>query len=141
MPSPITLSNVQSVEIPVSGPNGANRLFITNGLAQINLTATSSSSGGTTERDTFATLIDPELEHFHRAIATGGLGHARFRQPNASQPFDLSVRIRSIEADWDDENRKVQLRIEVEAYAHYPSAYTSVQTIPFQVITLAQVEE
>jgi hypothetical protein len=80
---PATNTNEEQVlEAVVSGPDGANRLFICTGIANVQM-----SLGRNQEQ-----MAD----------------HGRTRAPAG-----FTVHIISVEADWEDESERVEVRVEV----------------------------
>ena len=63
------LTNEQTLEAQVTGPDGATRLFIATGIALFNLSVT---SPGFVQQGTFSVHMGPSLtvEQFRRAVAT-----------------------------------------------------------------------
>ena len=128
------VENQQSVVVEgLTGPDGANRMFITSGHA-VDLTST--DPGPTQE---FAGLIEPVLNpgQFRRAIAMASpVDIAVEQEPaTAANPAPLvsaRLSIDSVEADWDDETGKVQLRFSTTGVGG------SLFRVAFQVITFAQ---
>ena len=103
---------LQSVAVEgISGPNGADRMYITTGVARF----TAPGPAG----DVYATLLEPTLEpgQFRRAIATASA-------EAAGGPFTIA----DVQADWDDESGMVELRF---------TAQYDVTAIAFNVLTFA----
>src|SRR5262245_42534673 len=104
----------QVIEAVVAGPDGANRLFTINGAANVCIEATRQQR--TTETWTF--LVGPPLTRlqFHRAIGTASI--ASQIVSIQTTPREFTVNIHSVEADWDDENQKVKVRVEIGVIAN-----------------------
>ncbi len=99
----------QVIEAVVAGPDGANRLFTITGAANVCIEATRQQR--TTETWTF--LVGPPLTRlqFHRAIGTASVASQIVSVQNT--PREFTVNIHSVEADWDDENQRVNMRVEI----------------------------
>ena len=87
------LENPQQIEAVVSGPEGANRLIICNGIAPIDQTADAN-----TVTQIWTWLIGPVLSHtqFHRAICNGAL--IRISHSGGTANWSLVA----LDADFDD---------------------------------------
>jgi hypothetical protein len=110
-----TTENEQVIEAVVSGPAPANRLYTCTGRAVLNMYAWS-GQGGTPETWTF--LVGPALpQRFIRATASVSVVSYAFwsnpPDPNMPSGSWYSLDIQSVEADWDDESGKTELRVEV----------------------------
>jgi hypothetical protein len=129
-----SLENPQQIEAVVTGPDGANRLYICTGAAWTYL------QGGETEsRDTFVFKIGPTLTRRQviRAIATASL--AQFQTwGTPTTNYSSQWRIASVDADWDDESDSIQVRVEIAA-GGAPGVYTYVGKIGYQVTILAEM--
>jgi hypothetical protein len=69
---PITLSSTpQTVEVPVAGPGGSNRLFVFSGIAEVNLKGT----GGEWRRETLKVEINRSFSatQYQKGIAIASL--------------------------------------------------------------------
>src|SRR5262249_33457575 len=104
----------QVIEAVVAGPDGANRLFTINGAANVCIEATRQQR--TTETWTF--LVGPPLTRlqFHRAIGTASIASQIVSVQTT--PREFTVNIHSVEADWDDENQRVKVRVEIGVIAN-----------------------
>jgi len=100
----------QVLEAAVSGPDGANRLFICTGIANVKM-ALGRHQGRITETWTF--FVGPPLTRtqFHRAIGTASVSLQTMDILGA--PADFTVQVVSVEADWGDESERVEVRVEV----------------------------
>jgi hypothetical protein len=110
-----TTENEQVIEAVVSGPAPANRLYTCTGRAVLGMYAWS-GQGMTPETWTF--LVGPALpQRFIRATASvsvvGYADWANAPDPNMPSGSWHSLDIQSVEADWDDETGKTELRVEV----------------------------
>jgi hypothetical protein len=99
----------QIIEAVVVGPDGANRLLTITGAADVCIRATRQQRA--TETWTF--LVGPSLTRlqFHRAIATASVGSQTVSVQTA--PREFAVNVHSVEADWDDEDQRVKVRVEI----------------------------
>ena len=123
----------QVIEAVVAGPDGANRLFTVIGAANICIEATHQQR--TTETWTF--LVGPTLTRlqFHRAIGTASI--ASQIVSIQTTPREFTVNIHSVEADWDDENQRVKVRVEIGLIAN--GATVTITQIRYSVTILAQM--
>ena len=123
----------QVIEAVVAGPDGANRLFTINGAANVCIEATRQQR--TTETWTF--LVGPSLTRlqFHRAIATAPVASQIVSVQTA--PREFTVNVHSVEADWDDENQRVKVHIEIGVLSN--GATVEITQIRYWVAILAQM--
>ncbi len=137
MPIKITnIVNLQQIEAAVSGPDGANRLFIITGIIPTNL------STNTTIKETFTFLIGPTLtrRQFVRAIATASLNRILlFSGAAGPSIINSNWSVESVDADWDDESGQVEVRVEVLASSGGTGS-TGVTSIGFHATILAEME-
>jgi len=133
------IQNLQQLEVAVSGPEGANRLFIVTGETT-NIGFSAFASGGfNTQNQTFTVLVGPSLtrQQFFRAICTASL--AQITQHAQVVPGDATWAITSSDADWDDESGQVELRVEVSVTANGNNNSATLNSFSFQVTILAAV--
>jgi hypothetical protein len=109
MPETNTIGE-QVLEAVVSGPNGANRLFTCTGIANVQMSLTR-TQGQATETWTF--FVGPNLTRgqFYRAICMASVSLQTMDIQGA--PAGFTIHIVSVEADWDDESERVEVRVEV----------------------------
>jgi hypothetical protein len=109
MPATNTIGE-QVIEAAVSGPDGANRLFICTGVAEVQMSL-SRHQDQITETWTF--FVGPALSRgqFYRAIGNASVSFQAMDILGA--PAGFKVQIVSAEADWDDESERVEMRVEV----------------------------
>jgi hypothetical protein len=109
MPATNTIGE-QVLEAVVTGPDGANRLFTCTGIANVQMSLTRTQEQ-TTETWTF--LVGPALPRpqFYRAIGTASVSLQTVDIQGA--PAGFTVHVVSVEADWDDESERVEVRVEV----------------------------
>ena len=97
------------LEAVVAGPDGANRLFTVTGATNVGI----SVSGQQQQTQTWTFLVGPTFtrSQFYRAIGTASVS---FQFVNVrTVPGNFTVQINSVEADWDDESGRVEVRVEV----------------------------
>jgi hypothetical protein len=133
MPTAPTV-NDQVIEAVVSGPGGANRLFTCTGLALIPM----GLGPNETARETWTFLVGPAFpqSQFQRAIATAsdaGFG-VQVQDPTAFGYYNVTVW--SVEADWDDESGRTEMRVEVDMSAG-PGIRMSFGRIAYSATVLA----
>ena len=123
----------QVLEAVVAGPNGANRLFTISGAANVCIEATRQQR--TTETWTF--LVGPTLTRlqFHRAIGTASVASQFVSVQTA--PREFTVNVHSVEADWDDEDQRVEVRAEIGIIAN--GTTVEITQLRYWVAILAQV--
>jgi hypothetical protein len=123
----------QVIEAVVAGPEGANRLFTISGAANVCIEATRQQR--TTETWTF--LVGPPLTRlqFHRAIGTASVASQIVSVQNT--PREFTVNIHSVEADWDDENQRVNMRVEIGLISN--GSTVTITQIRYWVAILAQM--
>lgn len=137
MPTRKLATNVQTIEVGVTGPEDANRMFITTGMIKPNFVIRNFTGITKGDTETYTALIDPPLGggQFRRSIAI-----AAFKTTHGSFTSGSNVgwSIREVEADFDDESAKVELRVTIQLSA--TNAGITIEDISFQVTTLAKVE-
>jgi hypothetical protein len=123
----------QVIEAVVGGPEGANRLFTVTGAANLSIQATRQQRS--TETWTF--LVGPTLtrSQFHRAIGTASVASQIVSVQTA--PREFTVNVHSIEADWDDEDQRVRVRVEIGLISN--GATVEITQIRYWVAILAQM--
>ena len=122
----------QVIEAVVAGPDGANRLFTVIGATNLSIQATRQQR--TIETWTF--LVGPTLtrSQFHRAIGTASVSSQIVSVQ--TPPREFTVNIHSVEADWDDENQRVKVRVEIGVISN--GATVEITQIRYWVAILAQ---
>ena len=123
----------QVIEAVVAGPDGANRLFTVIGAANLSIQATRQQR--TIETWTF--LVGPTLTRlqFHRAIGTASVASQTVSVQ--TPPREFTVNVHSVEADWDDENQRVKVRVEIGVISN--GATVEITQIRYWVAILAQM--
>lgn len=128
--------NEQVIEAVVDGPEGANRLFTCTGQAQ--RWTWLGPNGSSMETWTF--LVGPELPRpqFHRATASAFVaGYAIYvADPTANGWHALSFE--SVEADWDDESGRAEMRVEISMQTG-PGTHLTLSRIGFTATVLAEL--
>ena len=124
----------QVLEAVVSGPDRANRLFICTGIANVQM-----SLGRNQEQitETWTFFVGPNLTRtqFYRAIGTASVSFQTMDILGA--PAGFTVQIVSIEADWDDESERVEVRVEVLLSSSLTSI--DITQLRYWVTILAQI--
>jgi hypothetical protein len=128
-------------EVDASGPDGANRLLICQGMASLGdgmSPKPADPMGSASETWTFR--VGPRLPHpqFHRAMATVSVASQSVYYPdtptvNSRQTYAF----RSIEADWDDESTQTEVRVELHMETG-PVARWEIHALAFNVTILAE---
>ena len=120
-------------------------MLIIDGQFDPNLQVTAKGDATASHKETYLVLIGPILKNreFVRAIATASLAETYFDTPGGApaQPVALgaSWRILGVDADWDDESGRVELRIETEVRSKGGGQTASVSSIAFHVTILAAI--
>jgi hypothetical protein len=131
----LQVADLQHVAVGVSGPDGANRMFITTGRVTTNQTAVSN----TTTKENYSIHVEPLLSasQFRRAIASVAFAELELSDYNA-QYDGVRWRIDDVDADFDDELGRVGLRFTIEVRTT-GTASARVGPVSFTVTTLARV--
>jgi hypothetical protein len=132
---PATNTNGEQVlEAVVSGPDGANRLFICTGVANVQMSL-GRNQGQITETWTF--FVGPTLTRaqFYRAIGTASVSLQTLDILGA--PAGFAIQIVSVEADWDDESERVEVRVEVSLSSSLTTV--NIDQLRYWVTILAKV--
>lgn len=132
----------QSMQFDVPGiaPAGASRVFVTTGIAQFFLSAASQTNAPVSQTQGIKLLVDPVIApgQFRKATAVVGLGNITRQDSNLAGPVNTCTwRIEDIAASLDDESGKVELRFEATVTSAGPSSETTLQSVTFQVTTIA----
>ena len=122
------------LEAVIAGPDEANRLFTITGAASVQIFL----PGGQPKTETWTFLVGPTLtrRQFCRAIGTASVSFQNLNVQTA--PFSFQVAINSVEADWDDESERVEVRVEVFLTAN-AGVSMSISQIRYWVTILAQI--
>ena len=134
MPAANTIGE-QILEAVVAGPDGANRLFTVTGAANVQILTRGDTDDPVTPTWTF--LVGPALTHtqFYRAIASASVASQGVSKRGV--PSDYTVQIKSVEADWDDESERVEVRVEL--FLSSNRADVSINQLRYWVAILAQI--
>lgn len=124
----------QVLEAVVSGPDGANRLFICTGTADVQMSLRRNQEQIT---ETWTFFVGPPLARgqFYRAIGTASVSLQTMDILGA--PAGFTVQIVSVEADWDDESERVEMRVEILLGSSLTSV--NVNQLRYWVTMLAKV--
>jgi hypothetical protein len=127
------LQNLQQMEVVVSGPKRANRMFIVAGQFDTVLSSTSALSVSASANEIFSVLLGPKLtkKQFVRAIGTASLAKT---QSTGGRP---TWNILNVDADWDDASGQVELTIEAQVISAGARKTTSINGFAFYVTILA----
>jgi len=120
------------IEAAVAGPDEANRLFSITGTANVSI-----SVSGRDRTETWTFLVGPVFTRgqLYRAIGTASVSSQSANVQTAPAIFQLQIN--SVEADWDDESGRVEVRVEVFATAS-ASMSMSISQLRYWVTILAQ---
>lgn len=129
------LLNAQQMEVAVAGPDDANRLFICSGEAVV-------LTGGDLPQQlntTFTFLVGPALgrRQFVRATATAGLTGVMLNFSEFAAG-SLQCGVSSVDADFDDEAGRVQVRVEIDGRSTEKVLLVP-RNINYQVMILAEM--
>jgi hypothetical protein len=116
MALPMTITCEQSLEVGVTGPEPANRMFIIAGARETNVAALPSSPH---TKETVVALVGPVLtrEQFVRAIATASIASSTWGLGSTHSAV-MSAAVASVGADFDDESGRTELRVEIDLEAN-----------------------
>jgi hypothetical protein len=139
VPATANITDEQTVEVDVSGPNDVKKMYIVTGIANSYLTAGSPGGGGyETQQQTYEAHVGPTLttSEFRRAVATASLASLRTQGGDAAV---AAWNVTGVDADFDDEVGQVQLQFDLSATvdAGASSASARIGGVGFQVIILA----
>ena len=139
------IQNLQQIEVVVTGPMDANRLFIIDGQFDSDLVVSSYTERARSNKAIFTALIGPVLKdkQFVRAIATASLTKTFVDYPGTApaQPVAIGAawEILGVDADLDDESGQVELRIEAEVTSKGAGQEAAISGIGFHVTILAAI--
>jgi hypothetical protein len=124
----------QVLEAVVAGPDEANRLFTITGAANVGI----SVSANQQKTETWTFLVGPAFTRgqLYRAIATAAPSFQILSIQTV--PGNLNVFITSVEADWDDESGRVEVRVEISLSAG-AGINASINQLRYWVTILAQI--
>jgi hypothetical protein len=124
----------QVLEAVVAGPDGANRLYTVTGAATVSIFVSSQQQ----QTQTWTFLVGPTFTRgqLFRAIASGSVSAQNVNIQTA--PGSFQANISSVEADWDDESGRVEVRVEVFLSAS-GGASANINQLRYWVTILAQV--
>lgn len=137
--------NLQQIEVNVNGPDDINRMYITTGSANVYLQAydNTASGSGITQKETFSIKLDPQLasNQFRRSIATASLAQISCNDNDPATVDGMRWTIEEVDADFDDETGKIDLRIALAVFARGNNSITRINGLNYQVTTLAAISE
>jgi hypothetical protein len=122
------------LEAVVAGPDEANRLFTITGAANVGIFV----PGGQQKTETWTFLVGPAFTRgqLYRAIGVASVSSQNVNIQTA--PASFQVQINSVEADWDDESGRVEVRVEVFLTAS-ASMNANINQLRYWVTILAQI--
>ena len=131
-----TTSGEQVLEAVVPGPDGANRLYTCTGTAGVSI---GTVAGIQQQTQTWIFLVGPTLTRaqFHRTVATASVSNWNVVLDHPP-PLSFQISINSVEADWDDESGKVEVRVEIHLGAS-GGPLMAVTQLRYWVVILAQI--
>ena len=126
----------QVVEAVVAGPDEANRLFTITGVAN----AFVSVNAGQQKTETWTFLVGPTFTRgqLYRAIGIASVAN-QIVNVLPPAPGNFQVGINSVEADWDDESGRVEVRDEIFLSANAGVSNVNINQLRYWVTILAQV--
>ncbi len=126
----------QVVEAVVAGPDEANRLFTITGVAN----AFVSVNAGQQKTETWTFLVGPTFTRgqLYRAIGIASVAN-QIVNVLPPAPGNFQVGINSVEADWDDESGRVEVRVEIFLSANAGVSNVNINQLRYWVTILAQV--
>jgi hypothetical protein len=135
---PNQLKNPQQLNATVTGPDGANTLFVFDG--QFQATVQSYNTPNVAVRETFSVLLGPQLTRRQFVQATGVASISQFQwsmfAPNPSPTPQWTID--SVDADWDDESGQVELRVEAWVMGG-TNLSVSITMFAYHVTALAEI--
>jgi hypothetical protein len=137
-PADAQIRNLQQLDVVVAGPDDADHLFVIDGQFNESLGIGSQGTNFAATKETFSVLVGPKLTNrqFVRAIATASI--AKTQMVNTTpEAFSGTWDIIEVDADWDDESEKVELRIEAQASCSGSNLSASINGFAFHVTILA----
>ena len=140
-----SIRSQQTVKVNVTAPDGTNTLYITTGLADFNLVVSLDPPGPASQQGTFAVLLpEPTLAaaQFRRAIATASLASLWYQATDPAQATGLEWSLSNVEADFDDESGRIELRFDVWLSVQGSGTSGTIAgrlSVGFQATTLAAI--
>jgi hypothetical protein len=108
----------------VTSPDGANRMFIYTGAAVVNPGATTATT------ETFTLLLDPVFSagQFRRGVAS--LPWQDFiATSNITEVLGATLEVVSVDAGWDDDTGRVEVRIDARIDAALQSTEVAIRRV------------
>jgi len=138
MSTEVQAMSIQTIEMGVTGPDDVNRMFVTNGMIKTHFVLDANMSATTlSDTKTYAALVGPPLGggQFRRAIAIASIKNIYSEYLSGSR---VGWEIVEVEADFDDEHDRVELRVTVHLQA--TRATILIEDIAFQATILAKMD-
>jgi hypothetical protein len=134
------IENLQQIEIAIAGPEGATRQFVIAGLLPIQVYTGSQGANFVQQKETFTVLVGPILarQQFIQALATAALARTNQILP---APGELLWALNAVDADWDDESKQTELRVEVAVGASGANNGAGIGGVTFQVTVVAALPQ
>jgi hypothetical protein len=135
MPAASTV-NDQVIEAVITGPDGANRLLTCTGQALVGIWLGPNQNVS----QTWTFLVGPALPHpqFHRATASAFVaGYGTYVADPTAYGW-RSLDFQSVEADWDDESGRTEMRVEVAVNTGTGASFT-LSKIGYSATVLAEI--
>jgi hypothetical protein len=138
MPVEITnVQNLQELEVGVSGPGAATRMFMIAGAAMVGWGASAAPDQYSQQKETFTLHVGPELtsQQFVKALVVASPAQTSLGQWGDPPNSNVGWRIGFADADFDDDAGRTEARFELELTVSGASA--SISEVAFQVTILA----
>jgi len=132
----VTPTNLQKIEYDVTSGAGPSRVTVVTGIMPV-FFGVNGNQG--TASGSFRALVDPQLNQgqFIKSTATANLNNLT-TSTNVT-PTSSQWRIDEVEATFDDESGKIQIRIDATIGSGGANSSSNLQGFGFQVTTLAKV--
>jgi hypothetical protein len=129
-------TNLQKLEYDVTTSAGPSRVTVVSGIMPVFLQVSGNQGS---QSGSFKALLDPQLNpgQFMKSTATASLNNLSY-SANAAVT-SAQWKIDEVEATFDDESGKIQLRIDATAQAGGSNSNSLLQAFGFQVTTLAKI--
>ncbi len=131
----VTPTNLQKIEYDVTTSAGPSRVTVVSGIMPVFLQVSGNQGS---QSGSFKALVDPQLNpgQFIKSTATASLNNLSY-STNATAT-SAQWRIDEVEATFDDESGKIQLRIDATEGQEVQTPFR-LQAFGFQVTTLAKI--
>ena len=135
-----SIESLQQIETVVSGPDGANRLYVITGRLPVQLVFGGQSNSFERATETYTVLIGPVFtrRQFVNAISSVSVAETTLYSP--SSPFGATWSITDDSADWDDQSGHVKLVIGVSLQVLGAGNQATLGKVSFQATILAEMD-